>query len=245
MWHKVTPTKRNYNGDIIVADVTTIGTVTTVTGTEQQIDSMADMSLKCVVSLAFSNSFNGELRDVHWPATLTRLVFGAKFDQNVDALLPPSLTQVEFGDQFDQAFAVGALPPLLQCVTFGYSFNRSIGGALLALSNLTHVTFGYHFDQPIAFLLPPSVQRLKFVGMFNQPLRGLPPMLTHLTLGHHFDQPLDALAQATLLSVIVFGRKFRQPLDPIANLPLLRCIVVSSNYPTHTIPTALVVNQRD
>ena len=61
--------------------------------------------------------------------------------------------------------------------------------------NLTHLTFGYVFTQPLEVgVLPANLTQLTFGDDFNQPLEAgvLPHNLTHLTFGRVFKQPLAA-----------------------------------------------------
>src|SRR6201995_5537236 len=56
---------------------------------------------------------------------------------------------------------------------------------------VTHLTFGWDFNQPIKNCLLVSLTHLTFDGKFDQLIKDcLPASLTHLTFGFHFDQPI-------------------------------------------------------
>ena len=50
--------------------------------------------------------------------------------------------------------------------------------------NLTHLSLGAYFDQPIIGKLPPLLQSLEIGYNFRQPLRNLPPLLKTLISMH-------------------------------------------------------------
>ena len=58
-------------------------------------------------------------------------------------------------------------------------------------STLTHLKFGYYFNQNIENILPPNLKQLTFGYTFNQPVKNLLPNgLTHLTFGTMFNQDI-------------------------------------------------------
>ena len=60
--------------------------------------------------------------------------------------------------------------------------------------HVTHLTFGYHFNQAIDSCISDSVTHLTFGKFFNQPINGcIPDSVTNLTLGYSFDQNIDGL----------------------------------------------------
>jgi hypothetical protein len=90
-------------------------------------------------------------------------------------------------------------------------------------TNLTHLTFGKYFNQPInEFTIPferalregvPSkLKYLEFGEQFNQPLtvNVLPITLTHLVFGDNFNQTLNIGILPLNLSHLVFGKCFNQ-----------------------------------
>ena len=97
-------------------------------------------------------------------------------------------------------------------LTFGYYFNQQIDNDKLP-PNITHLTFGWHFNQPIDNL-PQSITYLSFGFNFNQPVNKLPLNITHLFFGEYFDHPVDNLPQS--ITHLTFGDCFNQNID---NLP--------------------------
>lgn len=64
----------------------------------------------------------------------------------------------------------------------------------LNLKGLTHLTFGYHFNQPVDKLDLKDITHLSFGHCFNHPVDKLDlKSVTHLSFGHSFNQPLDNL----------------------------------------------------
>ena len=101
-------------------------------------------------------------------------------------------------------------PSNLTHLTFGDDFNQPIDNLP---NSLTHLTLGYTFNQPINNL-PDSITYLKLGFEFNQPINNLPNTITHLTLGYNFNQLIDNLP--SLITHLTLGNEFIQPLN---NLP--------------------------
>jgi hypothetical protein len=95
-------------------------------------------------------------------------------------------------------------PSRLTHLTFGYWFNQPVDHLP---ASLTHLEFGYWFDQPVDHL-PASLTQLTLRGRFNQPVDRLPASLTHLTLKGRFNQPVDHLPAS--LTHLEFGYSFNQ-----------------------------------
>ena len=55
---------------------------------------------------------------------------------------------------------------------------------------LTHLTFGYYFNQSVDNL-PRNLTHLTFGDCFNQSVDNLPSTLTHLAFGYAFDKKVD------------------------------------------------------
>ena len=123
--------------------------------------------------------------------------------------LAPNIYKMTFGYTFNQDVR-GALPQSLTHLAFGPRFNRDVGRGALP-ENLTHLTFGYRFNQDVSRgALPQSLTHLTFGFEFDQDVRGaLPRSLTHLTFGAHFNQDLHgALSQN--LTHLTFGYRFNR-----------------------------------
>jgi hypothetical protein len=72
-------------------------------------------------------------------------------------------------------------------LVFGYHFDQQIPINVLP-DGLTHLVFGYHFDRQIPInVLPESLRNLRFGVLFNQKLIGyLPKKLEILGLSLHY-----------------------------------------------------------
>jgi len=99
------------------------------------------------------------------------------------------------------------LPKNIKFLTFDDKFNKSLPN-LFEYPFLTHITFGYSFNQPFEHCIPNSVTHLTFGYSFNQPLKYsttcvtlgifyhqvtrcyIPNSVTHLTFGIDFNQPI-------------------------------------------------------
>src|SRR3990170_3444586 len=82
--------------------------------------------------------------------------------------------------------------------------------------NLTHLTFGYGFNQPLQQgIFPNSLTHLIFGFNFNQPLQQgvLPNFLTHLTFGDGFNQSLQQGVLSNSLTHLTFGNWFDLPIQ--------------------------------
>ncbi|AEQ60839.1 FNIP repeat-containing protein [Acanthamoeba polyphaga mimivirus] len=113
------------------------------------------------------------------------------------------------------------IPSTVKYLDMGYSFNKSIRGALSY--GLTTLIFGPEFNQPIDNCIPSTVTYLEFSVYFDQPVVGyLPPGLTHLIFGTDFNQPIKGALPDTL-EYLYFGWSFNQPID-FALPPNLKCL---------------------
>ena len=120
------------------------------------------------------SDFDMSLETIFIPPTITRIVFGFKFNQPVDCLLPPSLLHLTFGEIFN--FPIIHWPQQLSHLTFGYSFNSPVGNLP---PSVTHLIFGKKFNQPFN---PPPTLKLLFLGdMFTQSIDNLPNSIHTLT----------------------------------------------------------------
>jgi len=76
---------------------------------------------------------------------------------------------------------------------------------------LTHLTFGYKFDQELNHL-PASLTHLTFGENFDQEVNNLPDGLTHLTFGHRFNQPLKNFVGAlpSTLEKLILPQRYKK-----------------------------------
>ena len=77
------------------------------------------------------------------PTKLTHLIFGIKFNHNVN-YLPDSLLYLYFGNDFNKS--VDNLPKSLICVSFGNNFNNTINNLPI---NLKHIVLENRFSQSL------------------------------------------------------------------------------------------------
>ena len=96
------------------------------------------------------------------------------------------------------------LPTNLPHLSFGYHVNQPFAVGALT-DGLTHLSLGDTFTLPIwAGVLPASLTHLSFCCFFNQSLAAL----NHLKLGTSFNQPLTVLPFC--LAHLEFGFRFNQ-----------------------------------
>jgi len=106
-------------------------------------------------------------------------------------------------------------PKNLTHLEFGYNFDQPLHNDIKWPPGLTHLTFGYEFNQDIPVgCLPESLTHLVFEKecLFDQPILALPRNLTTLIFGQHFNQPLDELKWPPRLTHLRLGQNFNQPL---------------------------------
>lgn len=141
----------------------------------------------------------GKLQITCFPPSLTRIKFGAHFNQPVDNL-PNQLTHIQFGVKFNQP--VDRLPNRLTHLTFGFEFNQPVDNLPRSLIN---IVLGVLFNHPVEHL-PHSLQSLSTTGCFTQSIRLLPKSLTYLTLDSYMTRHCWALPpflQHLMVSVLL------------------------------------------
>jgi phage-related protein len=103
-------------------------------------------------------------------------------------------------------------------LTFGDNFNQPLGPSLNNLTNLKQLTFKYYFNQQLGTSLQTltNLQQLTFGSHFSQPLGPSLNNLTNLqqlTFGSFFRQPLgESLDTLTKLEQLTLGSYFNQEL---------------------------------
>ena len=93
---------------------------------------------------------------------------------------PSSLTRLEFADRSNGVASINNLPTSLTHLIH-FMCEQPINRFP---PNLTHLSLGAYFDQPIIGKLPPLLQSLEIGYNFRQPLRNLPPLLKTLISMH-------------------------------------------------------------
>ena len=120
-------------------------------------------------------------------------------------------------------------------------------------SNLTHLTLGKKFNQPIDNL-PKSLKYLIFDNRdgdyqpidnrdcdFNQPIDNLPNSITNIILSKLFNQPIDNLPKS--LKYLIFDNiygDFNQPIDNLPNSITHLTFSRKFNCPVDNLPNSLI-----
>ena len=80
-------------------------------------------------------------------------------------------------------------------------------------SKITHLTFGWSFNESSVDYIPASVKYLTFGPGFDNSIKDIEfNNVTHLFFGYNFNQPLENYIPATITHLI-FGSKFNQPIQ--------------------------------
>ena len=160
--------------------------------------------------MVFDDWSNEPLSNVVFPTGIQKIRFGRVFNQNVSQL-PNSLTHLIFGWKFNQDMR-NALPNSIIHLTFGYCFNKDVSNLP---NSITYLTFGRSFNQDVSNL-PNSITHLIFDWKFNQDTRNLPNSLTYLKFGYCFNQNISKLPKS--ITYLKFSgwidSKFNHNLNP-------------------------------
>jgi len=162
------------------------------------------------------------------PPNLTYLDLSIFFGRSVSNLeIPPTVKHVIFGsikyyqdDNIDTKGLIFIHPPWENpthgfltrngLLHWNYHWNHN------KLCNLTHLKFGYYFNNILdKGVLPDCLTKLEFGTMFNKSISTdvLPSNLTYLKFGDNFNQPITNNILPDGLSVLIFGNSFNQPID--------------------------------
>ena len=100
-------------------------------------------------------------------------------------------------------------PKNMTHLTFGFSFNQPIANTIP--NNVTHLTFGWKFNKSITNIIPNSVTHLTFIGKFNQliTIDTIPNSVSHLTFGTYFNQPITNIIPNSVTSCVTHAREQR------------------------------------
>jgi len=121
-------------------------------------------------------------------------------------LLYQSFTHLEcfFNEKIDHL-----LPKNITHLTFGNAFDQPVDHLP---QRITHLTFGENFNHEVDHL-PSSIKRLTFGIFFNQPVNNLPSGITHLIFGTDFNHPVDRLP-STIVH-LTLGYRFSHSFEEI------------------------------
>jgi len=158
----------------------------------------------------FGCKFNQRIDGVLWPLYLEKLEFDpvASLFNEATKAWPASLTQLTLGQKFDQPLC--GLPLNLQRLRVGRNFDKPIDGVAWPVS-LKEIQFGTRFNQPIEGVLwPASLEEMDFGACFNQPIVGVmwPASLKKIYFGRDFEQQLDEIRFPAHAEVTVRGISF-------------------------------------
>jgi len=133
--------------------------------------------------------------------------------------------------------------PLIKKIYFHDHFNEIMHNEIEFPPKLTHILFGYHFNQSINEVnFPHSLRFLSFshdykikqmVGScFNRSVDSLrlPPHLTHLIFGSSFNQSLHRMHLPNSVQYLEFGSSFNQPMDNITLPESLRTLIFGAMF---------------
>ena len=77
-------------------------------------------------------------------------------------------------------------------------------------SSVTHLTFGYFFNQDIKGCIPSSVTHLTFGWKINQDIKEcIPSSVTHLTFGFEINQDIKDCISSTVIHLTAGGKKLK------------------------------------
>jgi hypothetical protein len=179
--------------------------------------------------------------------TITHLSFGISFNKPVDTQEILSTDNIS-GLKQSLSHSIAT-----DCAHHKFTESKFIGCNLP--SSITHLSFGYYFNQPVdtqEILSTDNISGLKqslshsiatdcahhkfteskFIGC------NLPSSITHLSFGKNFNQPIDNLNDA--ISHLSFGKKFNHQIenlpDTITYLYLSECF----NQPINKLPKELL-----
>ncbi len=175
-------------------------------------------------NLVFLDHFQDLASNLRLPSSLDKLIF-AKFgvDRPWELQLPPNLKTLAFVDM-DQPVDRLRLPPKLEVLAFGRSFNQPVNNLRLPEA-LMVLKFGDSFNQHVGELkLPKRLQTLEFGKRFNGRLPTLPHGLRRLRFGEEFNRAFQIPPDLCLLQL---GEEFQRQ---VVNIPRSLSLVFCSNY---------------
>ena len=119
-------------------------------------------------------------------------------------------------------------------LTFGHHFNQEIN---LSNINLTHLTFGCCFDKKINLLKNINLTHLTFEYDFNQKIDLLNNInLTHLTFGSNFSQ--EIIIPFNVKSLNMFGCNNQYLIDNLHN-NIEELIIIKTNLNLDNLPNSI------
>ena len=169
------------------------------------------------------------------PRSVTHLIFGPYFNQDIKDLIHEGVTHLILGDMFNSGI-YGCLPNSLIHLKFGASFNQDVYECLP--SSLIYLEFGNNFNCDVYGCFPPSLKHLKFGNDFNKEIKDcIPPFLIHLELGNSFNRIIkDKIPDS--VKHLKLGRCFKQKIEippPVTHLTVYKSKNIRNNVPKTVI----------
>ena len=136
-------------------------------------------------------------------------------NHSYNRIFPKHIRKLHYDGLFDNENTINkntinkyTVPNSVTHLTFGYYFNQNINDCIP--NSVTHLTFGDWFNQDIRGCIPDSVTHLTFGNNFNQNIRDcIPGSVTHLTFGDEFNQNIhDCIPDS--VTHLTFGERFNQ-----------------------------------
>ena len=206
-----------------------------------------------ITSLKINGKYKGSLLKAR---ALKRVEFSYEENSNLFELLPQSVKMII--PYFGRIKSELILPPNLKRLNISVSYidlnklgivhARNLTHLILSgsgttcleiisqLTNLTHLTFGYHFDQRIDNL-PENLIYLCLGSYFNQRIDNLPSKLKYLILCYSFDTPIDSLPPGLL--ELSLGSKFNQKINHLPQALRKLKLGVEFNKEIDHLPSSL------
>jgi hypothetical protein len=122
-----------------------------------------------------------------------------------------NITHLKFNIDFNDMVTCDNLPSDVTHLTFGEFFDQPVDKLP---DSITHLTFGEFFDQPVD-KLPDSITHLTLGNEFNNSIDNLPDSITHLTLGNEFNKNIDNLPDS--ITHLTLGNDFDKPINNLPN----------------------------
>jgi hypothetical protein len=144
--------------------------------------------------------------------SLSKIISLPYFDKFENILLDVMNVTYPTSSKFICFLANGSdIPQKITHLTFGFYFNNPINNCIPSF--VTHLTFGYYFNQPINDCIPSSVTHLSFGWFFDQSINNcIPSSVTHLTFGGRFNQSINNCIPSSV-TYLTFGWHFNQPIN--------------------------------
>lgn len=134
-------------------------------------------------------------------------------DRNHALVLPRNIKRIRFVDSFNRS--VDNIPSTVTHLIFGFHFNQYINGCIP--TSVTHLIFGNNFNKSIFDCIPSSITYLKFGYSFNRPIENcIPPSVTHLMFGGMFNYLIKGLPSS--ITYLEFGDRFDQSIKELPSL---------------------------